>query len=158
MLQAPTSEKAVTLKLLVIIPAYNEEECLANTVRELLRECPGVDYLVVNDGSLDHTPQICDKLRLNHVDLPVNTGLSSSFRCGMKYAWRHNYDAAVQFDADGQHVPQAVPLMAHAMEQEGANIVIASRGLAGGGRQRRQRRGRQTYQYAYQEDERTNHP
>jgi len=74
---------------------------------------------------------VCDELGLNHVDLPINTGLSSGFRCGMKYAYRHGYDAAVQFDADGQHMPQVVPMMAQAMQEQQTNIVIASRGMAG---------------------------
>ncbi len=121
------------MKLLVIIPAYNEEACLADTVRGLTEVCPDVDYLVINDGSRDDTPKICDDLHLSHVDLPVNTGLASGVRCGMKYAYRHGYDAAVQFDADGQHLPQAIAPMAQAMRDQQADIVIASRGLAGSG-------------------------
>lgn len=121
------------LKTLAIIPAYNEEECLENTVSELVRVCPDIDYLVVNDGSHDRTGEICDKLHLNHIDMPVNCGLTSGVKAGMKYAWRKGYDAAVQFDADGQHIPVYIPKMAEAMEQQGADIVIASRNLAGGG-------------------------
>ena len=121
------------MKLLVIIPAYNEEACLADTVRGLTEVCPDVDYLVINDGSRDDTPKICDDLHLSHVDLPVNTGLASGVRCGMKYAYRHGYDAAVQFDADGQHLPQAIAPMAQAMRDQQADLVIASRGLAGSG-------------------------
>jgi glycosyltransferase involved in cell wall biosynthesis len=90
-----------------------------------------VDYLVVNDGSKDRTEAICNELGLNHVSLPVNTGLTSGFKCGMKYAARHGYDAVVQFDADGQHLPEFIPAMAEAMAREGAGIVIASRILAG---------------------------
>lgn len=121
------------MKVLAIIPAYNEEECLGNTVSELTSVCPDVDYLVVNDGSHDRTPQICDELHLNHIDMPVNCGLTSGVKAGMKYAYRHGYDAAVQFDADGQHMPEYIPKMAEAMRREGADIVIASRSLAGGG-------------------------
>jgi glycosyltransferase involved in cell wall biosynthesis len=121
------------LKILAIIPAYNEEECLANTVSELTSVCPDIDYLVVNDGSHDHTPEICDELHLNHIDMPVNCGLTSGVKAGMKYACRHGYDAAVQFDADGQHMPQYINKMADAMQEQHADIVIASRNLAGGG-------------------------
>ena len=121
------------VKILAIIPAYNEEECLADTVSELTSVCPVVDYLVVNDGSHDHTPQICDELHLNHIDMPVNCGLTSGVKAGMKYAYRHGYDMAVQFDADGQHRPEYIPSMVEAMEQQDADIVIASRNLAGGG-------------------------
>ena len=121
------------LKVLAIIPAYNEEECLGNTVSELTSVCSDVDYLVINDGSHDRTPQICDELHLNHIDMPVNCGLTSGVKAGMKYAYRHGYDAAVQFDADGQHMPEYISKMAEAMRREGADIIIASRNLAGGG-------------------------
>lgn len=102
-------------------------------VSELAQKCPGMDYLVVNDGSKNSTPQICDELRLNHVDLPVNCGLTSAVRTGMKYAPRNNYDVVVQFDSDGQHMPEYIPVMAKAMAEGDADIAIASRGAAGGG-------------------------
>lgn len=118
------------MRILAIVPAYNEEDCLEATIRELTEVCPEVDYLVVNDGSRDSTAAICDRLRLNHVDLPVNCGLTSAFKTGMKYAWRNGYDAAVQFDSDGQHRPEYILPMAETMEREDASIVIASRYLA----------------------------
>lgn len=119
------------MKILAVIPAFNEEDCIADTVAHLTATCPQVDYLVVNDGSKDHTEEICQSLGLNYVSLPVNTGLTSGFKTGMKYAQRHGYDAVVQFDADGQHLPEYIPVMADAMEREHAGIVIASRALAG---------------------------
>lgn len=121
------------MKILAVIPAYNEEECLENTVNELTTVCPDIDYLVVNDGSRDRTGEICDHFGFNHVDLPVNCGLASGFKCGCKYALRNGYDAVVQFDSDGQHMPEYIHPMADAMKKEKADIVIASRGLAGGG-------------------------
>lgn len=119
------------MRVLAVIPAYNEEECLADTVDELSRTCPDVDYLVVNDGSKDGTQSVIDRERMRAVSLPVNTGLTSGFRTGMKYAARHGYDAVVQFDADGQHVPSYIPKMARALEERDADIVIASRCLDG---------------------------
>ena len=119
------------MRVLAIIPAYNEEACIAQTVSSLVEACPDVDYLVVNDGSTDGTGRICDELALNHVDLPINCGLAAGFQTGMKYALRHGYDAAVQFDADGQHLPAYIPAMAQALVDENADVVIASRVLAG---------------------------
>ena len=119
------------MRVLAVIPAYNEEECLAETVRELTETCPQVDYLVINDGSRDGTQDVIDANRLHAVTLPVNTGLTSGFRTGMKYALRHGYDAVVQFDADGQHVPAYIPEMARTLEERAADIVIASRCLDG---------------------------
>ncbi len=128
-----TISRECLLKILAVIPAYNEEECLENTVNELTTVCPDIDYLVVNDGSRDRTGEICDHFGFNHVDLPVNCGLASGFKCGCKYAFRNGYDAVVQFDSDGQHMPEYIHPMADAMKKEKADIVIASRGLAGGG-------------------------
>ena len=119
------------MRILAIIPAYNEQECIEDTVAGLKKSCPDIDYLVVNDGSTDGTAKILDERGLAHVDLPVNCGLAAGFKCVMKYAERHGYDAAVQFDADGQHLPEYLPKMAEAMEAAGAQIVIASRILAG---------------------------
>lgn len=119
------------MKVLAIIPAFNEEACIADTVANLTATCPDIDYVVINDGSSDRTEDICREKGLNYVSLPINTGLSSGFKTGMKYARRYGYDAVVQFDADGQHLPEFIPDMAEAMEREKADIVIASRTLAG---------------------------
>lgn len=119
------------MRILAIIPAYNEEDCIEQTVRSLVAACPDIDYLVINDGSTDNTGAICRRNHLRHVSLPVNSGLTAAFQTGMKYAERHGYDAAVQFDADGQHLPEYIPAMAQKMEEDGANVVIASRILAG---------------------------
>lgn len=119
------------MKLLIVIPAYNEEAVLANTIDELVDACPDVDFLIVNDGSTDGTEQVCVEHGYRHLCMPVNTGLSSVFRCGMKYALRHGYDAVVQFDADGQHRPEFIAPMAKALIEQDADVVIASRVLAG---------------------------
>lgn len=119
------------MRVLTVIPAYNEEECLEGTIAMLQERCPGLDYLVVNDGSKDSTRQIIEKNGFNGANLPINTGLTSAFRTGMKYAWRHGYDAVVQFDADGQHLPTYIPQMAQVLEEKGADIVVASRYLDG---------------------------
>ncbi|MDO5118696.1 MAG: glycosyltransferase family 2 protein [Coriobacteriales bacterium] len=115
------------MRVLAVIPAYNEEDCIQNTVAGLVATCPDVDYVVINDGSKDRTESICQEQGINHVELPINTGLTSGFKTGMKYAQRHGYDAVVQFDADGQHLPQYIPVMAQAMQEQNADIVIASR-------------------------------
>lgn len=121
------------MRILAVIPAYNEQDCIEQTVRGLKATCPDVDYVVVNDGSGDKTREICETQGINHVNLIVNSGLAVAFQTGMKYAARHGYDAVVQFDADGQHLPEYILPMAEAMERERASIVIASRVLAGEG-------------------------
>lgn len=119
------------MRVLAVVPAFNEEECLEGTIASLEAACPDIDYLVVNDGSKDATREIIAKNGFNGANLPINTGLASAFRTGMKYAWRHGYDAVVQFDADGQHLPCYIPQMAQVLEEKGADIVIGSRYLDG---------------------------
>lgn len=113
--------------VIAIIPAYNEEENIVSTVEDLRRNAPGVDYVVINDGSKDRTAAICRERGYNLVSLPVNTGLAGAFQTGMKYAERHGYDYAIQFDADGQHSAAYIEAMVREAEETGANIVIGSR-------------------------------
>lgn len=113
------------LKTLLIIPAYNEEESLKSTVDSVIQKAPSVDFLVVNDGSKDGTVRVCRENGYPFLDLPTNLGLAGAFQSGMKYACRHGYDCAIQFDADGQHLPEYIEPMVEALE--GADIVIGSR-------------------------------
>lgn len=119
------------MRVLAVIPAFNEEDCIAETTAKLRATCPDVDYIIINDGSSDRTWEIIEREGLNGVNLPVNTGLTSAFRTGMKYALRHDYDAVLQFDADGQHDAAYIGAMAQAMRDSSADIVIASRFLDG---------------------------
>ena len=115
------------MRVLAIIPAFNEEESLERTVDELRRAAPSVDFVVINDGSTDRTGEICAKNGYPVVTMPVNCGLTVGFQTGMKYALRQKYDAAVQFDADGQHRPEYLELMLREMEEGNRDIVIGSR-------------------------------
>lgn len=114
-------------RILAIIPAYNEEENIVGTVEDLEKNAPGVDYIVINDGSKDATPEICRERGYRMASLPVNLGLAGGFQTGMKYAKRHGYDYAVQFDADGQHSAAYIAQLVDAAERSGADIVIGSR-------------------------------
>lgn len=113
------------MRTLIIIPAYNEEASLRRTVESIKGKAPFVDYLVVNDGSSDQTAQVCRDNAYPFLDLPTNLGLAGAFQAGMKYAFRHKYDCAIQFDADGQHLPEYIEPMIEAVSN--ADIVIGSR-------------------------------
>lgn len=115
------------MNFLIVIPAYNEERNIERVVENLIQHYPRYDYVVVNDGSADRTARICRERGFNLVDLPVNLGLSGAFQTGLRYAAKHGYDAAIQFDADGQHLPQYIGVMAKTMEDTGRDIVIGSR-------------------------------
>jgi len=112
--------------ILLIIPAFNEEENIERVVDELIRNHGDLDYVIINDGSLDHTSQICHDRGYNIIDHPENVGLAAAFHTGMKYAFDKGYKYAVQFDGDGQHRAEFVGPMQAKMD-EGYNIVIASR-------------------------------
>lgn len=114
------------MKVLVIIPAYNEEESILRVVRNLELSKTGCDYVVINDCSKDNTGKILDENKINHIDLPVNLGLTGAVQTGYKYAYYNDYDAAVQFDGDGQHLPEYIPLLVKEIEN-GYDIVIGSR-------------------------------
>ena len=113
------------VKTLLIIPAYNEEESLEATIEHVRQVVPQVDFLIVNDGSKDATGMVCRKHAYPFLDLPINMGLAGAFQAGMKYAWRHGYDCAIQFDADGQHLPEYIPALEEAIKAN--DIVIGSR-------------------------------
>ncbi len=113
-------------KVLVIIPAFNEEANIEGVVEELVQKYPELDYVVVNDGSTDGTAKICKSHGYQILDLPVNLGLAGCFQAGMKYAWYKGYACAVQFDGDGQHRPEYILSMKQKMA-EGYDMVIGSR-------------------------------
>ncbi len=113
-------------EVLIIIPAYNEQDNIKRVVDNLIENYPQYDYVVVNDGSRDHTRRICRENGYRLLDLPVNLGLAGGFQAGMKYAYRAGYKYAIQFDADGQHRPEYIEPIKKKME-EGYDIVIASR-------------------------------
>ena len=89
---------------------------------------PQYDYVVVNDGSRDHTAALCRQNGFRLIDLPVNLGLAGAFQTGLRYAAENGYDCALQFDADGQHKPEYIQPMLDELES-GADIVIGSRFL-----------------------------
>lgn len=114
------------MKCLVIIPAYNEQDNIVRVIENLTNNYPQYDYVIINDGSADSTPEICRARGYELIDLPVNLGLAGAFQTGLKYAYEKKYDYAIQFDADGQHRPEYIGDMLKKME-EGYDIVIGSR-------------------------------
>ena len=112
------------MKVLIIIPAYNEAENIEKTVNDVIQNTD-YDYVVVNDCSKDNTKEVCEKI--NMLSLPINYGLTSGIQIGMKYAYKNNYDIAIQFDGDGQHQAKYLKNLVKEIEDGNANIVIGSR-------------------------------
>ena len=113
-------------RVLVIVPALNEQEAIAAVVREV-RECvPGCDVLVVDDGSHDATVARARAAGARVASLPYNLGVGGAMRLGYRYAATRGYDYAVQVDADGQHDPRFVPQLLDRLD-DGADLVIGAR-------------------------------
>lgn len=118
----------MTCKTLIIIPAYNEQDCILNTVNEC--KCAGFDYVVINDGSTDSTLAICKENNLKVLDLKSNLGIGGAVQTGHKYAKDNGYDVDVQFDGDGQHDINHVDTLLKQINQ-GSDVVVGSRFIKG---------------------------
>lgn len=115
------------MKNIIIIPAYNESGNIENTVRDILENARGFDYLIVNDCSQDNTLDICRKKGFNYINLPINLGIGGAVQAGYRYAYFHGYDTAVQFDGDGQHDAAYLSKLLEVIEKDEADMAIGSR-------------------------------
>ena len=115
------------MKILAIIPAYNEEQSIGKVIDDLREFAPDVDILVVNDGSTDSTAEICrENPHCLFIDMPFNAGLAFTVQTGLCYAAKYDYDYALQFDGDGQHKAGYIKDMLEE-SKKGFDIVIGSR-------------------------------
>ena len=116
---------------LVIIPAWNEEAALPGTLAELHATRPDLDVIVISDGSTDRTAEIARASGATVAELPFNLGIGGALQTGFRYAVRHGYFRAVQFDADGQHDPKEIATLFAALDA-GADMVVGTRFGDGG--------------------------
>ena len=121
------------MKILIIVPAYNEEASLPGVIRDLSENMPSADVLVVNDGSRDATELVARKLGVMVLDLPFNLGIGGAVQAGYLYAERNGYDVAVQFDGDGQHLAGEIKKLLEPLEANRADLVVGSRFMTAGG-------------------------
>ncbi|EPD26273.1 glycosyltransferase family 2 protein [Actinotignum schaalii] len=122
-----TSEQDRPPRLVVLIPAWNEEEALPAVLTELRQAVPHASLVVINDCSRDATAQVAAAGGATVLNLPINLGVGGAMRTGYLYAWRHGFDRAVQVDADGQHRPEDIARLLEQMDATGADIVIGAR-------------------------------
>lgn len=115
------------MKVLVIIPAYNESENIEKVVDDLIENYPQYDYVVVNDCSTDNTEEILAKRGYNYISLPTNLGIGGAVQSGYIYAWENGYDIAVQTDGDGQHDPAYIKDLIAPIAAGEADMTIGSR-------------------------------
>ena len=112
-------------RVLVAIPAWNEEPSLAGVIDKVASHRPDADILVVDDGSTDATAHVAAKAGAAVVSLPFNVGVGGAMRTAFLYAVRNGYDVVVQVDADGQHEPAELDELIDGLEQ--TDIVVGNR-------------------------------
>lgn len=111
--------------VLVIVPAFNEEESVGEVLADL--HSLGYQVLLISDGSSDDTANIAREGKCFVLELPINLGVGGALRAGFKFAVRRKYQAIVQIDADGQHPVDEIKNLIDASNITGAHMVIGSR-------------------------------
>ncbi|OGC04115.1 hypothetical protein A2276_05825 [candidate division WOR-1 bacterium RIFOXYA12_FULL_43_27] len=119
-------------KLLIIVPAFNEEESIIRVIEEVKNVGLSNDLVVINDCSTDKTEELIRNLEINIVSHPVNLGAGAAIQTGLKYAQINNYDLMVVVDGDGQHDPKEIPKMVVALKENLADVAVGSRFLTNG--------------------------
>jgi O-antigen/teichoic acid export membrane protein len=117
-------------RVLVIVPAHDEEASLPGTLAELRAHAPGVDVLVVDDGSRDQTSRAAREAGVLVVRHAVNLGVGGAVQTGFRYAVDRGYDIGVQLDADGQHDPADLVALTGPVKAGTCDVAIGSRYLS----------------------------
>ena len=117
------------MKILLIVPAYNEQDSIINTLQDIQEHADFADFIVINDCSTDATREILRKSGFNYLDLPVNLGIGGGVQTGYRYALDNGYDIAIQFDGDGQHCAAYIADLIAPIVSGEADFTIGSRFL-----------------------------
>jgi dolichol-phosphate mannosyltransferase len=125
------------VKTLIVLPTYNEADNIVEALRRAREAAPEADALVVDDGSPDGTADIAEKWGAEHGGVQVlrraaKSGLGSAYKAGFALGLEQGYDVLVEMDSDLQHDPAVLPALIHPVE-DGADLVIGSRYVQGGG-------------------------
>jgi glycosyltransferase involved in cell wall biosynthesis len=113
--------------LLVIVPAFNEAGAIADVVREIKTEVPGVPVLVIDDCSSDSTVPLARQAGADILSLPCHLGLGGCVQAGYKLAYELGYNYVIRVDGDGQHDPKYIPRVFQVLKDSGCEMVIGSR-------------------------------
>lgn len=114
-------------RVILLVPAYNEQENILATCKTIMDSSKNYDLLVINDGSTDDTEKILSENQIPHIELIENLGIGGAVQTGYRYALENGYDVAVQFDGDGQHEIESVADLVEPIISDGADMVIGSR-------------------------------
>ena len=126
-LVSPREEADFLASLLVVIPAFNEEASLRAVISGVRETFPGVDVLVINDGSVDNTGALARTLGTTVIDMPHNVGVGCAMQAGYLYAARNGYGAVLRLDSDGQHPPAEARKLVRRRLETGADLVVGTR-------------------------------
>lgn len=119
------------MSYLIVIPAFNEETTIGDVILSIREKEPGMDILVVNDGSSDKTSEMAMIAGAKVIDIPYNIGYGGAIQTGFRFAVDYDYDYVITMDGDGQHDPGSIRSLIDTMERDGADVVIGSRFLEG---------------------------
>ena len=120
-------------RLLIVVPAYNEEGAIAGVVHEINAVVPGVPVLVIDDCSTDGTRNLAYSSGAHVLPMPHHLGLGGAVQAGYKLAFELGFDYVIRVDGDGQHDPQGIPVILDRLKATGCQMVIGSRYLNGSG-------------------------
>jgi glycosyltransferase involved in cell wall biosynthesis len=134
-LSAPAEAAAplAALKRIAIVPAFNEERNVGRVLDELHAVDPGLDIVVISDGSTDGTVDVAVARGAHVISLPFNLGIGGAVQTGYRYAWEEGYELAVRLDGDGQHDPAELRALVAPVVAGEADLAVGSRFVSGGG-------------------------
>jgi len=128
---AAADERLRALRRIAIVPAMNEERNIGRVLEELRAFDPGLEVVVVSDGSTDRTAEVAEAHGAHALRLPFNLGIGGAVQTGFRYAWENGFELAVRVDGDGQHDPAQLDRVLAPLLADEADIVVGSR-FAGG--------------------------
>jgi glycosyltransferase involved in cell wall biosynthesis len=121
------------MRILVFIPAWNEQASVTEVIADVREHVPEADVLVVDDGSTDATAERAREAGAMVAPLPFNQGLGAALQTGYLYALREGYDCCAHLDSDGQHPASEVARLLSEVVADRADLVIGSRYHESGG-------------------------